>query len=82
MDKTRAALIAWVEENPALEFHNHVSATLMSTTCTCEACSKRRETFLQELHNEAGRHLSRMNDELQFLSENVSVEAEGKRTLQ
>ena len=84
MGRTKAALLAWMEENPALHFHKH-SASMYMIGCSCEACTKQTGTILRELHNEAGNHLARMTAELQYRVEVYEAHTEGeeeKRTLQ
>ena len=76
MKRARAVLLAWVEENPALRFHNH-SSSLTFIQCRCEVCVGKLGVILRDLHGEAGRHLEAMTDELRYKLENVPVEERG-----
>ena len=80
MGRARAMLLAWLEENPAFQYHNHVSSSV-NIMCRCDSCIEKVKSILAELHTEAGSSLMRMNSELQFKLENPLSTGNGE-TLQ
>lgn len=68
MGKTHSVLLAWLEENPALHFHNHTtSATVIK--CGCDSCQAGIKTIMHELHQKAGQDIERMVGQLQHIAE-------------